>query len=140
MFELVLIANTIWFALGFHLFSLRSVVFAKILVPREQRETPVFETLIATGPFLGGFNFALCVFNILLLLNTSAFADGTQRAILATGFALAHGSQFAANVPIFLQNRRGEGIWQVKGLMGFIFITDCILMLANAGLAVLYLR
>ena len=65
MIEIVLVANAVWFGLGFHLFAFRRTIFAKILVPKEHRETPVFETLAATGPFLGGFNFAFCVLNLI---------------------------------------------------------------------------
>lgn len=136
--ELLLIANAIWFAMGFHLFALRNKIFAKILVPKEHRETPVFETLAATGPFLGGFNFAFCALSLLLLLNASAFPEQEQRAILFFVFALAHGSQFLGNVPIALENRKGQGVWQVKGLMRFIFITDFVLMAANAAIAATY--
>lgn len=138
MYEIVLIANIIWFGLGFHLFALRNSIFAKILVSRDHRQTPVFDILQATGPFLGGFNFAFCCMSILLLIFENACAEPTQRAILLIVIALAHGSQFAANVPIALQNRRGEGVWQVKGLMGFIFVTDFSLMTANALLAAWY--
>lgn len=138
MFSLVLLLNAIWFGLGFHLFALRNKRFAKILVPREHRETPVFETLAATGPFLGGFNFAFCALHVLILLNPDIFPDATQRIILCVVFALAHGSQFISNVPIALDNRKGKGVWQVKGLMLFIFITDFLLMLANAAIAGMY--
>lgn len=48
--------------------------------------------------------------SILLLIFENAFAEPTQRAILLIVIALAHRSQFAANVPIALQNRRGEGV------------------------------
>lgn len=135
MFEFILIANAIWFGLGFHLFSIRSDIFAKIMVPKEHRDTPVFNVLCATGPFLGGFNFAFLALSLLLLLNTGLFPEEGQRAILLFVFALAHGSQFAANVPIALENRNAGGVWKVQGLMRFIFVTDCVLMVANAGLA-----
>lgn len=135
-FHIVLVLNAIWFALGFHLFAMRNQVFGKILVPREHRDSPVFQTLVATGPFLGGFNFAFCLLNILVLLYASTFPDASQRAILLITFAVAHGSQFAGNVPVALQNRQGGGVWQVKGLMGFIFVTDFTLMVLNAALAV----
>ena len=138
MFEIILIANALWFALGFHLFALRNKVFAKILVPSEHRSTPVFETLTATGPFLGGFNFAFCVLSALVLVFAGVFPDSQQRAILFLVFALAHGSQFMANVPIALDNRKGKGVWQVRGLMGFIFVTDFTLMMANGAIAVAY--
>lgn len=138
MFQLILLINAVWFGLGFHLFALRGKVFAKILVPKEHRETPVFDMLIETGKFLGGFNFAFCVLNILILIYPGVFPEANQRIILFFVFALAHGSQFLANVPIALDNRRGKGVWQVKGLMRFIFITDFVLMVANLGIIGLY--
>lgn len=107
-------------------------------VPGEHRQTPVFDTLAASGPFLGGFNFAFCVLSILFLLFESTFPETGQRAILFFVIALAHGSQFLANVPIAIQNRKGKGVWQVKGLMGFIFVTDFVLMVANFVFAVSY--
>lgn len=138
MFELILLLNAIWFGLGFHLFALRNKIFAKILVPKAHRETPVFDILAATGPFLGGFNFACCALNVLILINPSVFPDNEQRIILCLVIALAHGSQFLSNVPIALENRKGQGVWQVKGLMRFIFITDFVLMLANFVLVGIY--
>ncbi|MEM7584966.1 MAG: hypothetical protein AAF560_16350 [Acidobacteriota bacterium] len=136
MLELILVANAIWFGMGFHLFALRGKIFAKILVPKEHRDTPVFEKLVATGPFLGGFNFAFCILSLLFLFNTEVFPQAAQRAILFSVFALAHGSQFLANVPVALANRKGGGVWQVRGLMGFIFIVDFVLMVANAAVAI----
>ncbi len=140
MLELVLAANALWFGLGFHLFALRSTIFAKILVPKEHRDTPVFDMLAATGGFLGGFNFAFCVLSLLMLVYGGVFQGAEQRAILFGVFALAHGSQFLANVPIALANRSGGGVWQVKGLMRFIFVTDFALMLANLAIVALHLR
>ncbi|MEL7447907.1 MAG: hypothetical protein AAFN78_01790 [Pseudomonadota bacterium] len=138
MFELLLIANAIWFGLGFHLFSLRSRIFAKILVPREHRDTPAFEVLAEAGKFLGGFNFALCVLNVFIAFNTAVFPAPEQRMVLCTFFAIAHGSQFVFNVPVALKNRKGGGIWRVEGLMRFIFVTDFTLMVANATAAFMY--
>ncbi|GHA03183.1 hypothetical protein GCM10008090_10200 [Arenicella chitinivorans] len=138
MIELVLVVNAVWFGLGFHLFAFRRMIFAKIIVPKEYRETPVFETLAATGPFLGGFNFAFCVLSVILLFNVSLFPELEQRIILFAVIAIAHGSQFVANLPIALENRKGKGVWQIKGLMRFIFITDFSLMLTNAVVVVIY--
>lgn len=138
MIEIILLVNAVWFGLGFHLFTFRNTVFAKILVPKEQRETPAFRTLVATGPFLGGFNFAFLALNAIILLNTSLFPEEGQRFILFTVIAIAHGSQFMANVPIAVENRKGKGVWQVKGLMRFIFITDFVLMVANLIVAAVY--
>ena len=140
MLEAVLALNALWFALGFHLFAMRGRIFAKIVVPAEHRDTPVLQTLVQSGKFLGGFNLAFSVLSILLLLNTGLFDKDMQWAIILFATAVAHGTQFAYNVPVALQNRRGEGVWQVKGLMLFIFVTDFVLMSANAVLAALYLQ
>lgn len=138
MLEIVLALNALWFAMGFHLFALRSRIFAKVVVAPEHRDTPVFETLSTSGKFLGGFNLAFCVLSILLLANTSLFDKDLQWAIILFATAVAHGTQFAFNVPVALQNRRGLGVWQVKGLMLFILITDFVLMTMNGVLAALY--
>ena len=37
------------------------------------------------------------------------------------------------------ENQKGKGVWQIKGLMRFIFVTDFILMVANLGIVVSYL-
>lgn len=139
MFELLVLANAIWFGLGFHLFALRSRIFAKILVPKAHRETPAFDVLAESGKFLGGFNFALCVLNVLLALNPGVFPSSEQRFILCLFFAIAHGSQFIFNVPIALENRKGKGVWRVEGKMRFIFVTDFLLMVANAVAAAIYI-
>ena len=139
MFELILVLNAIWFGLGFHLFALRSTIFAKILVPKEYRNTPVFDMLIETGKFLGGFNLAFCVLNVIILFKPGLFPESPQKFILLIVIAIAHGSQFMANVPIALDNRKGKGVWQVKGLMRFIFITDFALMIGNVLIACLLL-
>lgn len=137
---LVLILNALWFLGGFHLFWLRGRIFAKTVVPRADRDTPVFETFVRSGAFLGGFNLAFLVLNVLLLIYRSEFDGDLQWALLLAVNAVAHGSQFAGNVPIALENRRGEGAWQVfKGLMLLIFVVDFTLMALNAGLALIFL-
>jgi len=138
MLEIVLALNALWFALGFNVFSVRSRIFAKLVVPREHRDTPVFETLIMSGKFLGGFNLAFTVLNILLLLNIGIFDQDLQWGIILLSTAIAHGTQFAFNVPVALQNLRGEGVWKIEGVMRFIFITDFLMMSINAVLAALY--
>ncbi|MCH9651879.1 MAG: hypothetical protein K0U98_26860 [Deltaproteobacteria bacterium] len=138
MFELLLFANAIWFGLGFHLFAIRSKIFAKTLVPKEHRETPVFDVLAESGKFLGGFNFALCAFNLLVALKSAVFPTSEQRLVLCLFFAIAHGSQFFFNVPIAIENRKGRGAWRVEGKMRFIFATDFVLMVANALAAAIY--
>ena len=138
VFEFLLVANAIWFGLGFHLFALRSKVFAKTLVPKEHRDTPAFHVLTESGKFLGGFNFALCVLSLLVAFYADVFPAQEQRLILCGFFAIAHGSQFIFNVPVALENRNGGGVWRVEGRMRFIFVTDFVLMVANAAAAGMY--
>jgi len=136
MFEVILVLNALWFVMGFNVFSLRPKIFAKLVVPREQRDTPVFGILAESGRFLGGFNFAFSLLNILLLASLATFPSDEQRAILLFVFSVAHGSQFIFNVPVAIQNKRGGGIWQVlKGTMLFIFVTDFVMMVLNLLLA-----
>ena len=139
MLEAILILNAIWFAMGFNVFSIRNKIFAKLVVPRDQRDTPVFHILAESGRFLGGFNLAFSLLNILLLINISTFDKDLQWAILLLVNAVAHGTQFAFNVPVALDNRRGKGVWQVlKGTMLFIFVNDFLLMTFNAVIAAIY--
>ncbi|MEM7374401.1 MAG: hypothetical protein AAF587_37755 [Bacteroidota bacterium] len=138
MFDLILLLNAIWFAMGFYAFAVRSKIFAKTLVAREHRDTPVFDMFAETGKFLGGFNAAFCVLNVLVLINPAVFPEAGQRIILCATFAIAHGSQFLPNAFIALDNQKGTGVWQVKGRMRFIFITDLVLMLANIAIVVIY--
>ena len=131
MLVIILVANALWFGLGFHTFAIRGKIFAKTLVSHEHRNTPVFPMLIESGKFVGGFNLAFCALSILMLTYSDALTDSIERIILFSVFAIAHGSQFFANVPIAIANRKGEGAWPVKGRMLFIFITDLLMMVAN---------
>jgi len=102
IFKTILILNAIWFALGFHAFALRSKIFAKTMVPRELRSSPVFDMLTHTGKFMGGFNLAFCVLNVLILGYADVFPDASQHIILCSTFAVAHGSQFLEDVPALI--------------------------------------
>ncbi|QIG55315.1 hypothetical protein G6N82_02945 [Altererythrobacter sp. BO-6] len=123
--------------MGFHAFYLRREIFAKVLVAnRDHRDNGAFDALVESGRFLGGFNFALSVLNILLVLNFGSFDRDSQWAVLLAFNALAHGSQFVGNIPIALQNRRGGGAWNVfDGVMLRIFVIDFALAAANATAA-----
>jgi len=99
----------------------------------------VFEAFIHSGKFLGGFNLACSALNIALLVNTSLFDQDLQWAILLLFNALAHGTQFAYNVPVALAKQPVEGIPPVKGVMLFIFVNDFILMAVNGIFALTYL-
>ncbi|MEL6688259.1 MAG: hypothetical protein AAFP97_11650 [Pseudomonadota bacterium] len=135
--QIVVLLNAIWFGMGFYAFYLRRDVFAKIVVPKsEDRNNTAYEAIIESGRFMGGFNIALSLFNIALLFNLGGFETNNQWAVLLMFNSLAHGSQFAGNIPMALQNRRGEGLWRVfKGVMLRIFVIDFVLMIANAALA-----
>ncbi|WP_299773918.1 hypothetical protein [uncultured Pseudoteredinibacter sp.] len=137
--KILLALNALWFFGGFHTFDIRGRIFAKIVVPKEHRDTPVMETLIMSGKFVGGFNLAFMALNLLLIFNTELFDRAAQWSVLLCTMSIAHGTQFAHNVPVVIQNRRGEGVWQVKGLMLFIFLTDFTLMILNAAMALYYL-
>ncbi len=134
----VLILNALWFGAAFRYFSLTPDTAAKVLVPKSARESPLFKTLSASMPFLGGMNLAFAVLSILLLFNMALFPGARQRALFAIVFAIAHASQFAFNVPIALRGgRRGESFWPVlHGPMLFIFLVDGTLALANLLVAV----
>lgn len=138
MLELVLALNAIWFAMGFHVFYIRRKLFAKVVVPnKDHRDNSAYEAIIETGRFMGGFNLALSALNILLIFNIGGFDKDSQWTTLLIFNALAHGSQFAGNIPMALKNRRGEGVWNVfKGVMLRIFVIDFVLMIVNALLAI----
>lgn len=137
MLETVLLLNAIWFAMGFNAFYLRREVFGKVLVPIEgDRHNTAYSALVESGRFMGGFNIALSALNVMLLFNLGGFDKPSQWSILLIFNSLAHGSQFAGNIPMALENRNGSGLWNVfKGVMLRIFVIDLVLMIANAALA-----
>ena len=134
--------NLLWFGAGFHYFSLKPSSAAKVLVPKASRESPLFVTIAASVRFLGGMNFALAFFSLLLLANLDLFPDAKQIALFCAVFAVAHGSQFYFNLPVALGGgRKGESLWPVLfGPMRIIFVVDATLMVANAVLVVCFLR
>lgn len=141
MYLLILVLNVVWFSMAFYTFSINHRVFVKVVVPRDQRGSPLFDVLAESGRFLGGMNFAFAFCNLLLLFSLSLFPTNEQRAFFLFVFAVAHASQFAFNVPVAIQNTRGGGVWPVlKGTMLFIFVTDFIMMTLNlVGAAVMFL-
>jgi hypothetical protein len=141
LFSIVLVLNLLWFGAAFRYFSLTPETAAKLLVPKTARESPLFATVKAAIRFIGGFNLALAVLSLLLLIYGSLFPRPEQNAIFAITFAVAHGSQFVCNLPVLLSGeRQGESLWYVRsGPMLFIFVVDFVLMLANAAFAVFFL-
>ncbi len=138
IYFLVLGLNAVWFGAAFRYFSLTPETATKVLVPKSARESPLFKTLSASLPFLGGMNLAFAVLAVLLLFNQALFPAGRQKALFAAVFALAHASQFTFNVPVALRGgRQGEAFWPVlQGPMLFIFVVDGTLAVANLIVAI----
>lgn len=135
---ILLSLNILWFGMGAFHFSWRSEAAARMLVPHDQRASPLFHTLGGAIRFLGGLNLGFMVLCALLLLFAGLFPERRQLALFGAAVAVAHASQFAVNIPMIGKRRRNEpGAWSVlKGPMLFIFVTDCALMVANGAFAV----
>lgn len=133
----VMAANALWFGSAFRFFWLQGRKAANLIVHRDHRESPLRETVIATGRFLGGMNLGLAVFSVLLVLFSAHFTQPIQIFVCATAFSVAHMTQFVGNVPIALAERRGETpVWPVlQGPMLFIFVVDLLMGLANGLVA-----
>jgi hypothetical protein len=140
IFTLVLVLNVLWFGAAFNLFSLQSRKAAKILILLSERENTLFPTLAWSVKFLGGMNLAFSVFALVLLFSREIFPDARQNCIFASIFALAHGTQFAFNLPLALAERRAQQpLWKVlSGPMLFIFIVDTTLTVANLCCAAVF--
>ncbi|MCY1204794.1 hypothetical protein D9M72_163270 [compost metagenome] len=135
--DIVLALNVLWFSAGAIYFGVTATSATKLLVSRPARQSPLFSTVSAAVRFLGGMNLAFAVLSGILLFNRALFPEATQVAVLMSVLALAHGTQFAANVPVALsRNGQGEPHWPVlSGLMLRIFLMDFALMVANGTLA-----
>ncbi len=129
--------NVLWFSAGALYFGVTAAAATKLLVARRDRQSPLFSTISAAVRFLGGMNLAFAVLAGVLLFDRALFPQAKQAAVLIGVLALAHGTQFAANVPVALsRNSQGEPLWPVlSGLMLLIFLVDFALMLANGTLA-----
>ena len=134
----VLVLNVLWFGAGAIYFGVTAAAATKLLVPRHARHSPLLKTVSASIRFLGGMNLAFAVLSGAMLFNPALFPEDKQVAVLTSVLALAHGTQFAANVPVALEGHdRGDAPWPVlSGLMFFIFCMDFTLMLANGMVAV----
>ncbi len=133
LFTVVMVLNALWCSAAFRYFSIKADSAAKILVPRQHRDSPLFETVVVGMRFLGGMNLSLAVLAIAVLVFPEAFSDPGQKALICVVFAVAHASQFAFNLPIALKERKNMPTpWPVlSGPMRFIFTVDGLLALAN---------
>ena len=135
-------ASLLWFGSAFNFFVVQRAQAAKLLVPKSQRGSPIYPTLVEALPFLGGMNGAfalLCSLLIGIEYNSYQLFDapGERFVILAT-LSSAHFSQFAGNVPIVLNGeRKGDTYWPVlSGQMLMIFMMDlaqCLLAAVAAA-------
>lgn len=138
-----LLASALWFSAAFRYFSFQNKAAAKVLVPKSARESPLFRTIAAFTPFLGGMNGAFALISIILLglwaIDSPLFTHPYERGILLIGLATAHFSQFIFNVPILRNGeRQGESYWNVvSGPMYFIFVVDAIEALINLTAGIL---
>jgi hypothetical protein len=137
--DVVLALNVLWFGAGAIYFGITATSATKLLVPRPSRQSPLFSTVSSAVRFLGGMNSAFAVLGGVLLFNRALFPEASQVAVLMSVLALAHGTQFAANVPVALsRSRQGEPHWPVlSGPMLRIFLVDFALTVANGTLAAL---
>ncbi len=137
--DIVMALNLLWFGAGGLYFGLMTTSAIKHLVSRSARQSPLYTTVFAATRFLGGLNLALAVLSGVLLFAPALFPAATQMAVLTSVLALAHGTQFATNVPGALSmNSPGERRWpDLRGLMLVIFFVDFSLMVANGASAAL---
>ncbi len=129
-YGLALVAGMLWFGMGFRYFGFQQHTAARVLIPKEARNSPLFETTAAGVRFLGGFNAAfmlLCVILLILLVNNAVlFVAPMERALLLFVIGAAHFSQFAFNLPVLKAGERKDvALWPVRrGPMFFIFVMD----------------
>lgn len=131
---IVLIANALWFTAAFRFFWLKAFDAAKLLVARQERSSPLFNTIANALPFLGGMNLALAGLAVLIIAFQKDFAEPIHIFVYSFVFAMAHASQFFGNLPVALTEwRSGHSIWPVlRGTMLFIFTVDLVLAAVNA--------
>ena len=92
LLKIILLLNAVWFGMAFDAFYRRRKVFGKVLVPkREDRDNTAYAALVESGRFMGGFNLALSVFNLLLLFITMPFM--CTLFVVQTGHAVLRGGQ-----------------------------------------------
>jgi hypothetical protein len=130
VYGIALVASLGWFGMGFRYFSYQQHTAAKVLIPREARNSPLFETTAAGLRFLGGFNaafFVLCGTLLAMhLARSGLFAEPGERIALLLVLACAHFSQFYYNLPVLKAGERKDiSLWPVRpGPMRFIFAMD----------------
>ncbi len=139
VYRATLLLNALWFGAAFWYFAVKRETAAKLLIPRSARSSPIFATMSAALPFLGGMNLAFSLLSVMLLARGDLFVAPAEQGILLFAFGTAHLTQFVINLPVAKRGGRiGESYWHVlQGPMLFIFVVDAImatLNFAGAGL------
>lgn len=129
MYKTTLVLNVLWFGSAFWYFALKRETAAKLLIPRSSRSSPLFATMAAGLPFLGGMNLAFSLLAAMLLASPHLFTQAPERAMILFAFGVAHTTQFLVNVPVARRGGRiGEAYWDVlRGPMLFIFVVDALM-------------
>jgi hypothetical protein len=129
----VLLLNSVWFSLAFHLFALRPSAAVRMLVTEDTRHESSRAALVAALPFLGGMNLAFAALSLLSLVAVARGSLDSNIWLVFAASAIAHASQLAGNVPLALAGGRAGGApWNVlKGPMRFIFVVDGMAAVAN---------
>ena len=78
-YGVALALNVLWFGAGFWYFALKRVTAAKLLIPRSARSSPIFETMAAALPFLGGMNLAFAALAVTLIARPDLFDAPAER-------------------------------------------------------------
>lgn len=123
--------------LDFVFFSIQSRKATLLLMNKEDRVEPFVSIIAHSVKFLGGMNLALAVLSLMcIIFYENLLASSLGIGVIAC-LGLAHFSQFWFNLPIAIQERKGEStLWSVlRGTMRMIFITDLVLAVANLILA-----
>ena len=137
IYKSTLVLNVLWFGSAFWYFALKRETAAKLLIPKSARSSPIFPTMVAALPFLGGMNLGFSLLAAMLLVAPNLFVVAAERAILLVAFGVAHTTQFLINVPVARRGGRiGESYWDVlRGPMLFIFVVDALMAALCLGLA-----
>ncbi len=137
LIDAVMALNVMWFGAGAVYFGLRTNAAIARLISPSAKQSPLYADLFSTVRFLGGLNLGFAVLACVLLLNHTLFPESIQMAVLTSVLALAHGTQFATNVPAAISRVIQDEFQRpvLSGLMLFIFLTDFSLMVANGALA-----
>jgi hypothetical protein len=140
-YKITLTLNVLWFGSAFWYFAIKGETAAKLLIPKSARSSPLFATMVAALPFLGGMNLGFSLLAAMVLGMPDLFAAPQERSVLLVAFGVAHATQFFINVPVARRGGRiGESYWDVlSGPMLFIFVVDAAMTVLNLACASLLL-